>query len=247
MKQIFFFCGLYSLFVLITLPMRNCASTLESEITRLEMNSILNVLLKKKFVGTHLEIGTAAGGTLCQIISCYQKMGYIPPFMVIDPMKYFPFQFEKICKNLEDYSINPSSVEFIKCTSREAYLKKHVKETFLDFILVDGSHKIRYVTQDLMWSNYLRTGGILCAHDYSPDYPGVYSSINRFLDKNKNYKILSQVDNLLIIEKNKPNQPGKLGVSFGDLVRATALAPLFQLKASLKKRFKKLNLNAFNA
>ena len=217
--------------------MRQCATTLESEISCAEMDSLLEVLSRKKFQEAHLEIGTAAGGTLCQLNCFYRENADSSPlFMVVDPLKYFPRQFEIVRQNLENHEVDPAEIEFLKSSSKEAFLSVSADPPDLDFILVDGNHKIRYVTEDLRWARFLRVGGILCAHDYTPSHPGVYLSLNRFLKKHKNYKILSQVETLLIIEKCEPTPSGVLEISFGDRLLATARAPWFQLKASLAKR-----------
>jgi hypothetical protein len=222
--------------------MRQCATTLQSEISYAEMDSLLDVLSRKKFKEAHLEIGTAAGGTLCQLNCFYRKnVGLNPLFVVVDPLGYFPNQFEIVCQNLEKHGIDPAEIKFLKSSSKVAFLSVSADPPDLDFILVDGNHKIRYVTEDLRWARFLRVGGILCAHDYSPSHPGVYLSLKRFLKKHKNYKILSQVETLLIIEKSEPTPSGVLEISFWDRLLATLRAPLFQLKASLVKRLKVLS------
>ncbi len=53
--------------------MRQCATTLESEISTAEMESLFVALNQRDLRRTHLEIGTAAGGTLCQLASFYQR------------------------------------------------------------------------------------------------------------------------------------------------------------------------------
>lgn len=223
--------------------MRQCATTLESEISSAEMNSLFEVLGGKNFQCTHLEIGTAAGGTLCQLNSFYDKnTDNPPPFMVIDPLKYFPNQFETVCQNLENHKIDPERIKFLRSSSKEAFSSVRSNPPELDFILVDGNHKIRYVTEDLRWARFLRVGGILCAHDYTPSHPGVLVSLNRFLKKHKNYKIISHVDTLLIIEKNEVTPSGVLEISFWDRMWATVRAPWFQVKVSLNKRVKRLRL-----
>ena len=51
---------------------RENALTLESEMSDDEVSSIRNVIYDSKLNGIHVEIGTAAGGTLCEILKCYQ-------------------------------------------------------------------------------------------------------------------------------------------------------------------------------
>lgn len=55
---------------------------------------------------------------------------------------------------------------------------------------------------DLRWSRLLRTGGILCLHDYAPRFPGVRLSVDRFLGQNSNYSIIDQAGTLLAMRKD---------------------------------------------
>ena len=218
--------------------MRQCATTWESEIPEVEMKSLLAALRQRELKGKHLEIGTAAGGTLCRLIRFYEEeFGQSPPFLVVDPLKYFPHQFETVCQNLEKHDIDPREIEFLKSSSKDAFssLANHPPE--LDFILVDGNHKIRYVTEDLRWVRFLRPGGLLCLHDYTPRFPGVYLSGKRLLRKHPNYEVVSQVESLLILRKSR--ESSRPEISAIDRLWAACLGPWFQLKASLAKRLRK--------
>ena len=224
--------------VILEFGMRKCAESWESEITEVEMKSLLAAIRERYLKGEHLEIGTAAGGTLCRLINFYNKeCGESPPFMVVDPFEYFPQQFETVCLNLQKHAIDPKGIKFVKSGSKEAFASISNQPPELDFILVDGNHKIRYVTQDLRWVRFLRPGGLLCLHDYTPRFPGVYLSAKRLMKKHSNYEVVSQVESLLILRKRKMSS--KCEISLIDQTWAFFLSPFFQLKASLSKRFRK--------
>ena len=213
--------------------MRPCATTLESELSMAELDYLLTTIKSHRFSGKHLEIGTAAGGTLWQMLRCFEE-GQQPPFVVIDPMKYFPDQFEKVQNNLRDHDVDPSQVDFRVTTSAEAfYQAENSGETF-DFIFIDGAHKIRYVTEDLRWSRLLNVGGILILHDYAPKFPGVQIPVSRFLKKCKNYQILGQAETLIAIQKTKKSPSPE--VTPFDRAYSLALTPILQWKASMKKK-----------
>jgi hypothetical protein len=53
--------------------MRDCATTLVSEISPKELVELKLVLVHKKLKGIHLEVGTAAGGTLCELVCFYRE------------------------------------------------------------------------------------------------------------------------------------------------------------------------------
>jgi len=215
--------------------MRRSAITLESEISDIERNALLGVLEDFSLKGTHLEIGTAAGGTLCEIYNFYKSAGReIPNFWVVDPMKYFPDQFKIVNENLSKHRVNKSKIRFFQCISSIAIKVALMEKPEFDFILIDGSHKRKYVTQDLIWTRFLKKGGILCAHDYSPKFPGVYKSIDLFLKKYKNYKLISVTESLIIIQKECLTPNGEIT----KLMKYTSMFEGFiqQLQSSFIKR-----------
>ena len=64
--------------------MRDCATTLASEVTEKELKALTVLLEKSGFHGRHLEIGTAAGGTLKAMMAVYEDTER-PDFVVVDP------------------------------------------------------------------------------------------------------------------------------------------------------------------
>jgi predicted O-methyltransferase YrrM len=215
--------------------MRTCAETLASEMTANEQQSLRDALTQHRLTGTHLEIGTAAGGTLCNILTHYRDSlnAPLPPFLVIDPLRYFPDQLATVQNNLQRYGIDPDHPTFLKTSSAQAF-KDLSTAPELDFILVDGNHKVHYVAEDLRWARHLRLGGLLCLHDYGPKFPGVHLNVQRFLRRHSNYKVHSQADSLLILQKQSLS--ARLEISTLDRLWAKSLAPIFQLRASIKKR-----------
>ena len=99
---------------------RDSAITLKSEMTVAEVSSIKNAIKDSKLTGFHIEIGTAAGGTLCEILKCYQNELNVepPPFIIIDPLTYFDDQYEKICLNLKNNGLSQNNITFEKNKSR---------------------------------------------------------------------------------------------------------------------------------
>ena len=197
--------------------MRQCAKTLAAEMTIAEHHLLISSLLSLAGQRRHLEIGTAAGGTLCAMLSAIPAENR-PPFVVVDPLKYFPNQLEIIHRNLIDHNIDPATVEFRAMKSALAFRKSEDNGEQFDFILVDGCHKIQSVMFDLKWSRLLAEGGLICFHDYLPIYPGVKMSVDRFLRKHANYKIVGHADSLLVIRKISPSP--KPEVDFSDRVFA---------------------------
>ena len=222
--------------------MRECATTLDSELSTNELKHLLDILIHKNLKEIHLEIGTAAGGTLCKLMSTYrEKFNFIPEFMVVDPLNYFPKQYEVILENLSKHRLKALFVDFVKSSSNNAFLAFSRVPKPLDFILIDGNHKARYVIKDLRWAKYLNIGGILCLHDYGILQKGVKLTADRFLRKNPNYKVLKLVGQLLIIEKTAQTSVNE--ISFLDIYYSTFISLQLQFGKSLKNRIRKLTLS----
>ena len=71
-----------------------------------------------------------------------------------------------------------------------------------DFVLIDGSHKVRAVMSDLRWSRLVNVGGIICLHDYSARFLGVQMAVNHFLRRNRNYQRIALAGSLLALRKS---------------------------------------------
>src|SRR3989304_2273157 len=206
--------------------MRPLPRTLSAELSNDELSSLINIIREKSFKGKHLEIGTAAGGTLCCMMKAFEDSDR-PPFVVIDPMTYFQDQLNIIRKNLQDNGVSPDGIDFRAKQDRESF----------DFIFIDGAHKVNYVTDDLRWAGLLNTGGILCLHD--TNVKGVGLAADRFLRKNPHYVTEKYVDTLLVLCKTRESESPE--ISLIDRVWASTLAPLLRLEVFTKKLLKRRN------
>lgn len=187
--------------------------------------------------GKFLEIGTAAGGTLVEMMRSFDDKSR-PPFEVIDPMTYFPDQLETVKKNLRDNGLDPDSVKFNVSKSKDAFLKAEARGERYDFILIDGAHKIRYVTQDLSWGRLLNVGGLICLHDYHPNHRGIMMAAERFLRKYPNYERESLAGTLLTIRKREESKEAEIETI--DLIWANLWSLFFQLKRNFDKHLSPL-------
>ena len=214
--------------------MPRCATTLEAEMTAAEHELLLKTLTQQPKSGRHLEVGTAAGGTLCAMLGAFSASER-PPFVVVDPMRYFPDQLNLVRKNLTDHGLNPEEVDFRVGTSRDAFSAAAANEDSFDFMLIDGCHKIRSVTIDLKWTRLLSAGGIVCFHDFTPKHRGVWLAVNRFLSRYRNYSIVEQADSLLVVRKQALSQSSE--VTFSDELYARA----WYLPLQIERKWQKLH------
>ncbi|MBL4885252.1 MAG: class I SAM-dependent methyltransferase [Planctomycetaceae bacterium] len=183
--------------------MRRCSQTLEAEMTPSEQIFLQQIIQEENYSGTHLEIGTAAGGTLCKMMGCFDNQSR-PKFVVVDRMTYFPNQLDIVKENLATNGLSEQGLEFRTTTSSDAFQIAVEQEDQFDFMLIDASHKILAVMADLRWTRLLNVGGIVCFHDYADKFPGVKLSIDRFLSQHKNYERVGLADTLLAIRKTAP-------------------------------------------
>ena len=152
-------------------------------------------------------------------------------------MTYFPKQLALVHKNLRQHGLDPHRVDFRISDSKTAFLSAAQKGESFDFILVDGCHKLPYVTQDLRWMRLLNPGGTACFHDYSTKHPGVRIALDAFLKRYKNYEVRGLARSLLVVEKTGPSEEEEIRNS--DLVLSRARGLLIQLKQSIRKRLKR--------
>ena len=130
--------------------------------------------------------------------------------------------------------MSQNNITFEKNKSSIAFrnLSAHAGE--IDFILIDGNHKINHFVGDLRFSRYLKTGGLLLIHDYSEDFKGIKSATNLFLHRYKYYDIISHVDALLIIRKKTIST--SIEISFLYRLFSHFCSFFYQFGKSLSKR-----------
>ena len=219
--------------------MRASATTLASEVPENELAALKAQLKRRRLAGPHLEIGTAAGGTLKELMRCYPDAAR-PRFVVVDPMRYFPDQLAIVRRNLASAGLDPDRVDFRIGTSSQAFRRAARAGERFSFIFVDGSHKIHHVTEDLAWTGLLDPGGIVCFHDYDPNFPGVVLSVDRFLARYRNYRVVERVDSLLIVEKTAASTADEIGA--WERLRARIINIFHQLQTSVRKRRRRTGL-----
>jgi len=188
----------------------------------------------EKFTGGHLEIGTAAGGTLKELMGVYTDAATRPLFHVIDPMTYFPDQMTKVRTNLESAGIDPDSVRFHIGTSADFLPKARADGMSFDFVFIDGDHRHRPVLADLALADFVSSGGLIALHDNGPNFPGVGWAIEHFLRRNPGYEKIAQAETLTLLRKT--DAAGPVRVTAVDLALAAILQVLSRWRQSYRKR-----------
>lgn len=213
---------------------RASATTLESECHPEELELLRRTLGAHDLPGRHLEIGTAAGGTLKELMLAYPDAATRPNFVVIDPMTYFKDQPAKVRHNLKTAGIDPDTVTFWTGTSEDFLETERRAGGTFDFIFVDGDHKALPVMIDIQWADMLREGGFICFHDRRTKFPGVGWAIARFLQRNPNFREVACARSLVVLRKTGV-QSGPV-VLEADLKAARTAQTRLRLMRSLRKR-----------
>lgn len=218
--------------------MRASATTWESEVSKAELSAILDALQTSDLKGKHLEIGTAAGGTLKAMMSAYSS-DHRPQFVVVDPFTYYPRQQEIVEQNLRSAGLDPTTVDF-RVGKSWTHLGKALKngERF-SFIFIDGDHRTLAAIQDLMWTRLLDVGGLVCLHDYRPKFRGVIWATERFLRRQTNYTRIAAVDSLVILRKERASTRPE--VDWSDVGLGAILQSWHRLQWSLDKSRRQTN------
>ena len=213
---------------------RKCSYTLESEMTSEEVNEIIRCIGKYKPNGIHLEIGTAAGATMCSILKYYKfVLNFKPPkFIAVDPLSYFENQYEVICRNFKKNQLTLDNVVFEKKTSDQAFKTLKIKE--IAFLLIDGNHKLKNVIKDLRYTRILKKNGILVVHDYSTSFLGVKIAMDKFIKRYSNYEVISNINTLLVLRKKSIINVEEIKTI--DIFLGHVFSFFLQTYASIKKR-----------
>ena len=217
--------------------MRKSANTLDSEMSSEEILCLTQTLRENAFEGAHLEVGTAAGGTLCEMMKAtHQRESQAPRWVVVDPMNYFENQLETVKKNMANHGIPANAADIRAQRSSSAWAEAEEKGETFDFILIDASHKIKHVTEDLRWARRLTMGGVLAMHDYTEPNNHVRTAVDRFTRKHPNYQTIGQAGSLIVLRKTSQSKTKE--ISDGDQLLAVLTGIWLQAKTSWKKRLR---------
>lgn len=217
--------------------MRQSGIDLSSECDPDEIEALKQAITMAPPNGDALELGTAAGGTLKELIKFSKSLEKNYRFHVIDPMTYYPDQLGKVKRNLKSAEINPDEVDFFVGTSDGFLKSSYFQDLSLSFVFIDGDHRAYPVMKDLRILRNLTEGGIACFHDYKAQFPGVIWSFDYFLKKNPNYQYISKQNSLFTIKKIKSNDNAE--VEMPDLIRSKIFQYHNKYKRSIIKRIKK--------
>lgn len=200
--------------------MKRSEARLEAEMTDAELDLLVGTLEREAATGAHLELGTAAGGTLCRMLT---GLPAERGFVVVDRLEYFEGQREALFENLARHGIDTKRVDLRAMNTRAGFTDAASRNERYAFMLIDAGHKLIDVTLDLRWTRLLEPGGIVCLHDYDDrwSHRGVRVAVDRFERRHPEYERIGHADTLVVLRKLRA--PARPEIDALDLLHAAAL------------------------
>lgn len=144
-----------------------------------------------------IELGTFQGRTAALMNYALRSMGYKNKVDCVDN-----FMYGKAHKEFwEKFNKDNGNVLFEMGT--EQFLKEYTKNN-IAFLIIDGDHSYEGCKADIINSvGFVRKGGVIYLDDYNGyTYPGVLTSVNELLRKNKTeYRLLDYCSLYILFEK----------------------------------------------
>lgn len=93
------------------------------------------------------------------------------------PMSTIEDQFNKLC---EKYS------NIVKIKDKSSLVAGQFVDKSVDVVYIDGIHTYQGCRDDIeLYKNKVKTGGLLCGHDYQSRFPGVIRAVDEFRKPDK--------------------------------------------------------------
>lgn len=107
--------------------------------------------------------------------------------------------FALFCQNLEK-EINTDRVHVLKGDSVE--IAKQVTDQ-VEIVFLDAGHTYEEIVQDIKaWLPHVAKDGILCGHDYCPQFPGVVAAVDQLRSR---YPVQVMPETSVWVMRNTPN------------------------------------------
>jgi len=81
-------------------------------------------------------------------------------------------------------AIRPHEFRVIEFRESSVNAAKMVANYSLDFVFIDAQHDYKSVRDDILaWRPKVKPGGLLCGHDYQPNFPGVVRAVDELISE----------------------------------------------------------------
>ncbi len=164
-------------------------------------------LIKKYNCQRIAEIGVEAGRCLKKVLQYEEVRKIVTEYWGIDPYMPLPHylkikarHFGAVGRRTEEqwkrmyihtlrFTLFYPQLRIVKLTSKEAASlfensTRYISKRYFDLVFIDAEHSYEGVKQDIqLWSPLLRSGGILCGHDYHGEYGARYPGVKEAVDE----------------------------------------------------------------
>ena len=153
-----------------------------------------------KLFGHFVEVGVMTGKFSKNLLKCNpNRLTLIDPWFKYDHqifgdyLKFTQEKYDQTFVRVSGFFSAYSNVDILRMTSLEG--AKRFGDGTLDLVYIDANHKYEFCYDDLnAWWPKIRTGGVLCGHDYQSK--GVKKAVTQFVAEQKinpNFEITSEV------------------------------------------------------
>lgn len=176
-----------------------------------EIETLLSIVQFLPTNATIVEIGTYLGGSTVRLAEampnasittvdcCEDGSNWNPPYneyvqkYLVDQVLLEPVSKKHLFNNIARFS----NITFIEGYSPDC-INNWDKE--IDLYFEDGNHFNPYLKRNLMyWSNFVKVGGYLAAHDYCDECPDTIIEIDNMIDRG--WKKILQDRRLIVLKK----------------------------------------------
>lgn len=143
---------------------------------------VVRYWIKGKQYRRGVEIGVKEGRFISYILNTNKNLQMI----AVDPWEaqpnsnenYSEWDFDSIFKQYRN-RIKPFKQRVLEMRMYSGKASKLIDDESVDFVFIDAQHDYDSVKHDIdCWFPKIRRGGLICGHDYEPNFPGVVKAVN---------------------------------------------------------------------
>jgi len=171
---------------------------------------ILNILVKLYPVQIYLEIGVHNGTSMSyvvnQTVKPVQCIG-IDLFSSTERYARDAITIGRSEQNITSLNTSHSTIHLLKGDSQSESMVRRVKNALIsnlvDLLFIDGDHEFAGVERDfLLYSPFVRSGGLIVFDDANATYPGVLNCIEKHVKESDTFRIIGLFENTdLIVQR----------------------------------------------
>jgi len=143
---------------------------------------VVRYWIKNRGYKRGVEVGVKEGRFISYILNTDSKLHMI----AVDPWEsqpegnenYNEWDFDLIYKQYKN-RIKPFKSRVLQMRMYSQKAANLITNESVDFVFIDAQHDYESVKRDInSWLPKIRLGGLICGHDYEPNFPGVIQAVD---------------------------------------------------------------------